>query len=68
MTIMMIAGAIFAAVFIYLLVWSFYQRGADGKATRSESPLDIAKRRYASGEIDSEQYERIRRDIGGEDQ
>ncbi len=68
MVIMMIAGAILVAVVIYLLAKSFYRRGPDGKATRSESPLDIAKHRYASGEIDSEQYERIRRDIGGEDQ
>lgn len=36
-----------------------------GGGTRSsESPLDIAKRRYASGEITREVYEQIRKDLG----
>jgi uncharacterized membrane protein len=30
----------------------------------SESPLDIAKRRYASGEITADEFEKIKRDIG----
>ncbi len=67
MVIMMIAGAILVAVVIYLLAKSFYQRGPNGNVTGLESPLDIARRRYASGEIDSEQYERIKRDIGRKD-
>jgi putative membrane protein len=29
----------------------------------NESPLDILKRRYASGEITREQFEQMRRDI-----
>ena len=65
MVIMMIAGAILVAVVIYLLAKSFYHRGPDGNVTGSESPLDIVKRRYASGELDSEEFEKIKRDIGG---
>lgn len=30
---------------------------------RDEAPLDIAKRRYAAGEISRDEYERIRRDL-----
>lgn len=67
MIIMMIGGAILVAVVIYVLAKSFYRREPQGKPAGTESPLDIAKRRYAAGEIDSEQYEKIKRDIGGED-
>jgi putative membrane protein len=29
-----------------------------------ESPLDIAKRRYAAGEISQEEYEQLKKDLG----
>ena len=36
-----------------------------GSQTRGgETPLDIAKRRYAQGEITKEQYEEIKRTLG----
>ncbi len=31
----------------------------------SNSPMDVLKRRYASGEINHDEYERIRHDIAG---
>ena len=31
----------------------------------SESPLEVLKKRYANGEITSEEYEKIKRDIQG---
>lgn len=32
---------------------------------RAETPLDVAQRRYASGEISREEFVRIRDDLGG---
>jgi len=49
-----------------LLVSHFVRRGQmpaskdETPALKSETPLDIAKRRYASGEIDGEEFERIK--------
>ena len=34
-------------------------------ASRRESPLEVAQRRYASGEIAREQFARIRDDLAG---
>lgn len=36
----------------------------DDKPTSDGSPADIAKRRYAGGEIDQEEYQRIIKDLG----
>jgi uncharacterized membrane protein len=41
----------------------FYEN-MTGSRQLSESPLDIAKRRYASGEITADEFEKIKRDIG----
>jgi putative membrane protein len=62
MPLMMIAGIILVAALVYLVLrrggWSPGPPGA-----QRESPLDIAKRRYASGEISSEEFERIKNDL-----
>jgi uncharacterized membrane protein len=57
----MLFGGLLSVVFwgavIYLLVALVRETP---RAGRGEEPIEIAKRRYASGEIDEAEYERIR--------
>jgi uncharacterized membrane protein len=73
---LVVLGSLFAFLFVfvvYLLVRSFYRteiaprKPAPGTvpATPLETPLEILQRRYASGEISSEDFEKIKRDIRG---
>lgn len=64
MALMMIGGGILIVVVAYLLLRSFHWQGQTGLGS-GESPLDIAKRRYAAGEITAEEFEKIKKDIGG---
>jgi putative membrane protein len=62
MAFMMIFAAVVIVVVVFLLVRPFYENKT-GSNQLTESPLDIAKRRYAAGEINAEEFERIRRDL-----
>ncbi len=61
MPIAMIAMIVFWAVVIGVAVWALRQF-TDNRSERG-TPLDIAKERYARGEIDHEEFERMRRDL-----
>jgi putative membrane protein len=63
MALMMIFAAVVIVVIVFLLMRPFYEN-MTGSRQLSESPLDIAKRRYASGEITADEFEKIKRDIG----
>lgn len=62
---------LFWGTIIALAVWAVQSvtRRGTGEAHRPEpgtpspTPLDIAKERYARGEIDREEFERMRRDL-----
>lgn len=65
----MMWGALMMVLFwgtiIALAFWaaqSLTRRGGEGDERRT--PLDIAKTRYASGEITREQFEQLRNDLG----
>jgi putative membrane protein len=61
----MVIGSVWMVFFWAAIVWLFYRFFArDESSGRSgESALDVARRRYAAGEISREQYEQLRRDL-----
>ena len=46
----------------YFLLQVSKSKGAD--ASKVETPLDMLKKRYASGEIDKEEFDRKKKDLG----
>ena len=61
----MLFGSIWFVVFWGLVIWAFMtvvNRG-DKRDSDHESALDIARRRYARGEISREEFEQIRSDL-----
>ncbi|OEK03059.1 hypothetical protein BFP97_16700 [Roseivirga sp. 4D4] len=51
-------------VWIVLLIWIFVTPwDVPGQRKQPDSPLDILKKRYASGEIGQEQFERMKEDL-----
>lgn len=65
----MLLGSIWFVVFWGLVIWaivSVFGRGERGSAVGGgETPLEIAKRRYAQGEISRDQFDQLRRDLSG---
>ena len=60
-----VGGILFLAFWggvIALIVWAV-RRLTEGKAASGSNPLDIAKERYARGEITKEQFDQIKRDL-----
>jgi len=55
---------IFWAGLIALITWIVVKLVRSGQKTSSESPLDIAKTRYARGEITKKEFEQIKKDLG----
>jgi len=52
---------IFWVVVIGLIVWAVVWLSRRGGSIPRRSPLDIAKERYASGEISKEEFEEIKK-------
>jgi putative membrane protein len=48
---------------VALVVWVVRRLSAGNERPRLQSPLDIAKERYARGEIDRQEFERLRQDL-----
>jgi putative membrane protein len=63
MMLMMIIGTIIVVLIVYLLIKSFYHGEITTRTGVPESPMDIAKRRYAGGEITREQFDNIKNDL-----
>ena len=58
----MLVMIIFWAGLIALIAWIIVKAVRSGKST-SETPLDIAKARYARGEISKKEFERLKKDL-----
>jgi putative membrane protein len=58
---MWIIFLIVIGLLIYFIVQS--QNTKNKTQTQNETPLDILKRRYAKGEISSEEYERMKKEL-----
>ena len=48
---------------IALFVWGIRRTSDKGSSSNKNNPLDIAKERYAKGEISKEEYEKIKADL-----
>ena len=59
---------LFIIVILGLIIWAAVNAnqkssGIDATDSKTETPLDLLKRRYAQGEIDKEEYEAKKRDL-----
>ena len=52
---------VLVGVVIYFLLQASKSKGSAGSTT--ETPLDILKKRYAKGEIDKEEFDRMKEDL-----
>jgi putative membrane protein len=55
---------IFWVGIVILVVWGVTKLIKTGKSANTTSALDIAKERYARGEITKAEFDQIRKDIG----
>ncbi len=53
---------------VYVLRWAlgsrYYGHMVEGSRVRNDDALEILKARYASGEINKEEYESMKKDLG----
>lgn len=63
----MIFGGVWMFIFwgglIALIVWGITKLSGRGDATPKHNPLDVAKERYAKGEISREEFKQIKKDL-----
>ncbi|MFC2014341.1 SHOCT domain-containing protein [Chloroflexota bacterium] len=54
---------IFGGGLIALIIWGITRLTRRDESTAKHTPLEIAKERYAKGEINKEQFEQIKKDL-----
>jgi len=64
---MMLFGGIWMILFwgglATLIIWGISRLTRQGKQGQTQHPLDVAKERYARGEISREEFEQIKKDL-----
>jgi putative membrane protein len=56
-------GVVFWGGLIALIVWGITRLVRGGGTASRRNPLDIAKERYAKGEISKEEFEQLKKDL-----
>jgi putative membrane protein len=51
-------------VFCFIFLYRFFNNAGKNKYSEKESPLDVLKRRYASGELTTAEYEERKKTLG----
>ena len=62
----MILGSVWVVLFWAGIIWLFvraFERGESRHDSGGETGIEIARRRYARGEISREQFEKLRDDL-----
>jgi putative membrane protein len=54
---------VFWGVCIALVIWGVHRLTRRNDSSQRQSPLDLAKERYAKGEINHEEFEKIKKDL-----
>jgi len=57
----MLMGSVWFVVFWGIVIWAVVR--LTSRPERDESALELAKRRYAAGQLSREEFDQIRRDI-----
>ncbi len=63
----MVFGGVWMVLFwgglIALIVWGITKLSGRGSSTPEHDPLDVAKERYAKGEISREEFNQLKKDL-----
>ena len=59
----MLLMIVFWAGLIALITWIVLKLIRSGQQSSSQTPLEIAKARYAKGEISKEEFEQLKKDL-----
>lgn len=62
MIMMILFWALVISGFVLIIRWLMGNKGPEGYNPR-ETPLDILKKRYAKGEINQDEFERMKKDL-----
>lgn len=61
--VMVLFWALAAAGLMAVIRWLLQLSGSDGARPRHQTPIEIARERYARGDITREQFERLKADL-----